>query len=280
MLVEMFKESRLAIAAMTDKLEDCRAASLVQVQFTARLQAQNLRELLLPEPYDIEPITSFIEAQQQRLSREDRWENRNLGAEIQEWLQLRNRPLLWLSGQSRKNRISWLSPFSLDFASALSLEPDIAFAYVFCDTGTSEHPDVSFVAKCLVSQLLQAYPKVAIDHLETLSMQRFRNIGTSAGAAGDLLFDVLSCLKTEVDWPARGCFLIIDQVDQTRSTKNCNVMRDFLPALQRLGTIFDDVNIILTSSIPAEQIPSLEQDERRLMSIATGAPRSVPMRLA
>ena len=110
-------------------------------------------------------------------------------------------------------------------------------------------------------------------------MQRFQNIGTSAGAAGDLLFDVLSCLKTEVDWPASGCFLIIDQVDQTRSTKNCNVMRDFLPALTRLGTIFDDVNIILSSSIPAERIPSLEQDERRLMSIATGAPRSVPMRL-
>lgn len=278
----MFNESRTLMTAMLGKLDDSHAITLGYIESTARLHISGIHRELLPERYDIQEVTTNIENAEKLLPPQERWQARSIDDDVKGWLTpMKRRPLLWISGQAQKNRISWLSPFSIDLAETLVLESDIGLAYVFCDDGRSDYPSPDFVVRCLIGQLLRSHPRVALDFPDDISKEKAHSICTStkkAKAALDFLYEVLARLRMQPDWPKRGYFLLVDRVDLVRDEKGCDLFKFFIPQLQKLGNSFRDINVVLTSAVPAEAIEDLDRDDTCLKQIARGPPRPVAMR--
>lgn len=281
-LIQMFHESRKLMTAMLGKLEDSHALTLGYIESTARLHVSGIHRELLPERYDIQEVTTSIENAEKLLPPQERWQARRIEDDVKRWLApMKRRPLLWISGQTQKNRISWLSPFSIDLAETLALESDIGLAYVFCDDGRSDYPSPDFVVRCLIGQLLRSHPRVALDFPDDISKEKACSIRTStkrAKAAFEFLYEVLARLRMQSDWPRRGYFLLVDRIDLVRDEKGCDLFKFFIPQLQKLSNLFRDINVVLTSALPAEAIEDLDQHEICLSQITSGPPNPVAMR--
>jgi hypothetical protein len=279
-IFEMFKECRSAIESMAERQEENSLTIARQYHFTTNLQTQNVLEVLIPEDsYNIEEIIKLVENQQKRLTLAERWEERGFDGEVREWLFQNPRPLLYISGTPTKNGISFLSSFMVDLAGVLNLEADVGISYVFCDVDSDVFrltPD--FLIRQIIGQLLSSYPQITVDYVNELPLSRFRACGRSTASAFELLRIVLLKARAQLHWPTRGFFILIDRFDLVQDTKDCSVLEDFLPALQILANQFDDLDVVITSSIASRFLPMLEEDEFSLWSIATRPPGIVPFR--
>jgi hypothetical protein len=276
MVVEQLQHS---IGVLSDRTEESRLASMKQIALLARLHTQQLCEALVPEDYDVEAITQAIDTARQTLRPQEHWEVRGLDEPIASWVDEEQRPLFWISGPHRKNAVSWVSPLSVDLAAALSLETDFGVSLMLCDSGREDYPTPDFVLRYFTSQILWENPEAATEYMNILSLRKVKKIGQSYQSALELFQNALRCARGLSTWPSEGYFFIIDRVDLILDTDDCDVRTDLLPALQRLCIQIPDVNVIVTSEVPPENVDTLESEDYMLREVYSEPERAVLMRL-
>lgn len=275
LLLEIHKASELRAANIEAKIDECMSTMTRQSQTAARIHVQNLSEALLSHPLDIQGSASTIDSQRESLPPSDLWENHADEINIGPWLQRPHRPILWLGGPQRPGRLSWVSPFIVDFLAALTLESEVNVAAVFCTAGGV---DLCTVVKNLVDQALNVFPSLPLSSGSPLAIRRFRSVGTSTRLAFDILYDLLSCLESQSALWRKGFFIIIDRIDLCSSSSDCDVRQCFVPALQQLALRFAHLNVVVTSTQPAETCSALDQSPECLTKIWVNSFKPMAMR--
>jgi hypothetical protein len=278
-VVRMYQASQLEAARMQMKLKACYSTIARQSQFGAILHAQKLQQVLLPDPSDTEARSNHIEYERKRLTAGEEWQNHSNEIDFQGWLQSGRRPLLWIHGKHRPDRISWVSPFSVDLNNALSFEKMAAIASVFCDDGSEEYWTAALIIKHIIHQILENHPSLAIDLASILTPWRLEKAGKSALTHIQILDDMLKKMATLPGWETQDFFVLIDRVDLCYPSKGFSVEEDFYPALQRLNQRHSQLHLILTSDQSAEDMDSLDQSKDTLTIISVDTTEGGRMRL-
>lgn len=274
LLLEMHKTSELRAANVVAKIDECMSSVARQAETTAIIHAQNLSEALVANPLNVREHTTLIEFLRKDLPSTDLWENHGSEINISPWLQTFHRPLLWLGGPQRPGRISWVSSFTVDFLTALTLEPNIHVAAVFCASGVESY----LVIKTLVDQILHMLPSLPLSSSSDFPIRRFRNVGKSTKLAFELIYDLLDSLESQPTLSGKGLFLIIDRVDLCSNTEDCNIKDSFIPALQQMAVRFAHLNIVVSSSQPAAECNALDQSAGLLTSVWVNTLKPMAMR--
>lgn len=264
LLLKMHQAAELRSATIEAKVDECMSSITRQAKTTASIHAQSLSEAIVAQPLNLQEIIRMIELRRSDLPSSDLWENHGSAIDISSWLQSPQRPLLWLSGPPRPSRISWVSSFVVDFIAALTLEPDIQIATVFCTNGEI---DPCTVVKNLIHQVLDIFPSLPFDSHLAFPIRRFRNVGNSTKLAFELLYDLLDALESQPAFWGKGFFIILDRIDLCTNTDDCSIEGNFIPAIQQIATRFAHLNVVLSSAQPAESNKSLDHNPESLTSI-------------
>jgi hypothetical protein len=258
--------------------------------FQADLHVQMLRSELFERPYEPSQELAFNDYERIFLSPRDRWHRHFHGFESWsvpgkaissdqagssaaiEINKRRSRALIWISGNTGRQNVSWVSSLSVDLLAHLREFSNIDTAYVFCKRGHGVRYTPAMIIKGLAAQLLEQYPEVAIQNVRILSKKRFQEVGDyqkpgAARLAWRLLQDVVRLMEDAAR--TRNCkvLILIDRLDLCVSNEDFSVLKDLIPRLQQLSHQSSLVRVMITAAkVPALKVPTLRTAPEWLLS--------------
>jgi hypothetical protein len=161
-----------------------------------------------------------------------------------------------------------VSSFSCDLIDALSAGGNFVSAYIFC---SNENEDFILtpltILKRLIVSILSSFPQITISHISNLSLQRFQEVGSSAFAAWELLKEILEIVQDVMVEKAQELYIIIDRLDLVVSDETFGVQKQLIPRLQEVSQRWRNTRVVLTSTVMAERVGTLKDEEGWLRNV-------------
>lgn len=244
------------------------------MRYKSHARAQKLTFLLNLPHFSIAAEKAYNDAQRIHLASRDRWESNDLVIDFRSWESHTPRPLLWLSGPEKSPGVGWVSSFSVDLIDAVAANEKLVTVYMFCankdrdedrDGCKSEKVVMTplLVLKRLIKGIVEAFPQIAMEHVEMLSLSLFHEIGTSNSSfkAWDLLVAILDIVQDVMVEQEQGLYIIIDRLDLCVSGEDgFGVRNELIPGLQEVAMRLRNVEVVVTSTVKANKVGTLKQE--------------------
>lgn len=242
------------------------AVALVNYKATSR--AQKLSSIFKLPYYDPQAEKVYNDIQRIHLAPRDQWEDHPSRIGFPSWEILSPRPLLWLSGPEQAPGVSWVSAFSVDLINALSAGENFVCVYMFCSNENEELVlKPTTIVQRLISSILLAFPQITISHIALLSAQRFQRVGDDGLQAWSLLVEILEVVQDICLEKRQELYLIIDRLDLCAPDEMFDVRRSLIPRLQEISQRWRNARVVLTSTVMAERVGTLRDDEGWLTNV-------------
>ena len=206
----------------------------------------------------------------QNLAPKEQWQNFGSRIQFPDWARIENAPVLWISGPVNRRDACWVSSLSFDIIEALEAERGVDVASVLCNRGDDNEPMSALaIFNSAIVQFLKVQPENIFQRpfIDFLSLQVIREARCSIHVSFGTLAKLLKILGERNLGDGREMFFVIDRIDLCSPLRSKAEGKRFLQSLLKLNEAVQNLRIIVTSSTPAPDLPTLENGRQNFAEI-------------